>query len=533
MAKHRAGDRRIVSISIPEDLAKRLDRRVGKGREKGRSATISRMIQDSLDSESEERTGEPIAAARSARAKPDAIRIEKDTMGEVEVPADRYYGAQTARSLVNFDIGEDIMPRSVVRAFGILKQAAAQTNVDLGQMDLNIGSLISAACDEVISGSLDEHFPLRIWQTGSGTQTNMNANEVIANRAIEISGGTVGSKTPVHPNDHVNRAQSSNDTFPTAMHIAAAEETHHRLLPAVRHLRGALTNKARDFKSTVKIGRTHLMDAVPLTLGQEFGGYVSMLDADITRIESAMGDLLELALGGTAVGTGLNTHPEFADTVAGHIADNTGMPFVSADNKFAQLAAHDALVAASGALNTLAASLMKIANDIRWLGSGPRCGFGELSLPANEPGSSIMPGKVNPTQAEAMTMVCCQVMGNHTAISVGGSQGNFELNVYKPMIIHNFLHSVRLLSDTCRSFTDKCVVGLEANEDRIATHLENSLMLVTALNPHIGYDNAAKIAKNAHSKGTTLRESALELNLLTDEQFTKWVKAEDMIGPRD
>ena len=533
MAKHRAGDRRIVSISIPEDLAKRLDRRVGKGREKGRSATISRMIQDSLDSESEERTREPIAAARSARAKPDAIRIEKDTMGEVEVPADRYYGAQTARSLVNFDIGEDIMPRSVVRAFGVLKQAAAQTNVDLGQMDLNIGSLISAACDEVISGSLDEHFPLRIWQTGSGTQTNMNANEVIANRAIEISGGTVGSKTPVHPNDHVNRAQSSNDTFPTAMHIAAAEETHHRLLPAVRHLRGALTNKARDFKSTVKIGRTHLMDAVPLTLGQEFGGYVSMLDADITRIESAMGDLLELALGGTAVGTGLNTHPEFADTVAGHIADNTGMPFVSADNKFAQLAAHDALVAASGALNTLAASLMKIANDIRWLGSGPRCGFGELSLPANEPGSSIMPGKVNPTQAEAMTMVCCQVMGNHTAISVGGSQGNFELNVYKPMIIHNFLHSVRLLSDTCRSFTDKCVVGLEANEDRIATHLENSLMLVTALNPHIGYDNAAKIAKNAHSKGTTLRESALELNLLTDEQFTKWVKAEDMIGPRD
>jgi fumarate hydratase class II len=533
MAKHRAGDRRIVSISIPEDLAKRLDRRVGKGREKGRSATISRMIQGSLDSESEERTGEPAAASRSARAKPDAIRIEKDTMGEVEVPADRYYGAQTARSLVNFDIGEDIMPRSVVRAFGVLKQAAAQTNVDLGQMDSNIGSLISAACDEVISGSLDKHFPLRIWQTGSGTQTNMNANEVIANRAIEISGGTVGSKTPVHPNDHVNRAQSSNDTFPTAMHIAAAEETNHRLLPAVRHLRGALTNKARDFRSTVKIGRTHLMDAVPLTLGQEFSGYVSMLDADITRIESAMGDLLELALGGTAVGTGLNTHPEFADTVAGHIADSTGMPFVSADNKFAQLAAHDALVAASGALNTLAISLMKIANDIRWLGSGPRCGFGELSLPANEPGSSIMPGKVNPTQAEAMTMVCCQVMGNHTAISVGGSQGNFELNVYKPMIIHNFLHSVRLLTDTCRSFTDKCVVGLEANEDRIATHLENSLMLVTALNPHIGYDNAAKIAKNAHSKGTTLRESALELDLLTDEQFTKWVKAEDMIGPRD
>ena len=532
MAKHRAGDRRIISISIPEETARKLDRRVGKGREDGRSATIARMIRESLEAESEERPSDPPVPSRSAKARPDAIRIEKDTMGEVEVPADRYYGAQTARSLVNFDIGDDIMPRSVVRAFGVLKQAAAQTNVDLGQMDPNIGSLISAACDEVVSGSLDEHFPLRIWQTGSGTQTNMNANEVIANRAIEISGGAVGSKTPVHPNDHVNRAQSSNDTFPTAMHIAAAEETQHRLLPAVRHLRGNLANKARDFKSTVKIGRTHLMDAVPLTLGQEFSGYVSMLDADITRIESAMGDLLELALGGTAVGTGLNTHPEFADTVAAHIADNTGMSFVSADNKFAQLAGHDALVAASGALNTLAASLMKIANDIRWLGSGPRCGFGELSLPANEPGSSIMPGKVNPTQAEAMTMVCCQVMGNHTAISVGGSQGNFELNVYKPMIIHNFLHSVRLLSDTCRSFTDKCVVGLEANEDRIATHLENSLMLVTALNPHIGYDNAAKIAKNAHSKGTTLRESALELNLLTDEQFTKWVKAEDMIGPR-
>ena len=359
--------------------------------------------------------------------------------------------------------------------------------------------------------------------------SSMSQNDLL-NRAIEISGGAVGSKTPVHPNDHVNRAQSSNDTFPTAMHIAAAEETQHRLLPAVRHLRGNLANKARDFKSTVKIGRTHLMDAVPLTLGQEFGGYVSMLDADITRIESAMGDLLELALGGTAVGTGLNTHPEFAVTVAGHIADNTGMPFVSADNKFAQLAAHDALVAASGALNTLAASLMKIANDIRWLGSGPRCGFGELSLPANEPGSSIMPGKVNPTQAEAMTMVCCQVMGNHTAISVGGSQGNFELNVYKPMMIHNLLHSLRILADTCRAFTDRCVVGIEANEGVIQSHLENSLMLVTALNNHIGYDKAAKIAKNAHEKGITLRESALELELLTNEQFDEWVRPENMTG---
>ena len=361
----------------------------------------------------------------------------------------------------------------------------------------------------------------------------MNANEVIANRAIEISGGTVGSKTPVHPNDHVNRAQSSNDTFPTAMHIAAAEEVNHRLLPSVKRLRDELESKSKEFSGIVKIGRTHLMDAVPLTLGQEFGGYVSMLDSDITRVEAAVTDLLELALGGTAVGTGLNTHPEFADMVADHIAEKTGMPFVSAENKFAQLAAHDALVAASGALNTLAASLMKIANDIRWLGSGPRCGFGELSLPANEPGSSIMPGKVNPTQAEAMTMVCCQVMGNHTAISVGGSQGNFELNVYKPMMIHNFLHSVRLLSDTCRSFTDKCVMGLEANEDRIAAHLENSLMLVTALNPHIGYDNAAKIAKDAHARGITLRESALELGLLTDEEFGLWVRAEDMIGPRE
>ncbi|MBS65399.1 MAG: class II fumarate hydratase, partial [Euryarchaeota archaeon] len=345
------------------------------------------------------------------------MRIEKDTMGEVEVPADRYYGAQTARSLINFDIGDDTMPRSIIRAFGILKQAAAETNVSLGALDSDIGSLISSACDEVISGSLDEHFPLRIWQTGSGTQTNMNSNEVIANRAIEISGGTIGSKTPVHPNDHVNRAQSSNDTFPTAMHIAAAEETNHRLLPSVRHLRDELELKSKEFSGIVKIGRTHLMDAVPLTLGQEFGGYVSMLDSDISRVEHSLEDLLELALGGTAVGTGLNTHPDFADSVAARIADKTEMPFVSAENKFAQLAAHDAIVAASGSLNTLAASLMKIANDIRWLGSGPRCGFGELALPANEPGSSIMPGKVNPTQSEAITMVCCQVMGNHSALS--------------------------------------------------------------------------------------------------------------------
>ena len=361
----------------------------------------------------------------------------------------------------------------------------------------------------------------------------MNSNEVIANRAIEISGGTVGSKTPVHPNDHVNRAQSSNDTFPTAMHIAAAEETFHHLLPSIRHLRDELEAKSKEFSGIVKIGRTHLMDAVPLTLGQEFGGYVSMLDSDISRVEHSLEDLFELALGGTAVGTGLNTHPEFAEEVAARIADKTDIPFVSAENKFAQLAAHDAIVAASGSLNALAVSLMKIANDIRWLGSGPRCGFGELALPANEPGSSIMPGKVNPTQSEAITMVCCQVMGNHSALSIGGSQGNFELNVFKPMMIHNYLHSVRLLSDSCRSFTDKCVTGLEANEDNIARHLENSLMLVTALNPHIGYDNAAKIAKNAHEKGTTLRESALELDMLTDEEFTQWVRAEEMIGPRE
>ncbi|MBP50587.1 MAG: fumarate hydratase, class II [Euryarchaeota archaeon] len=467
---------------------------------------------------------------RSARADPDSYRTEKDTMGEIDVPSDRYYGAQTARSLVNFDIGEDTMPRSIIRAFGILKGAAAKTNVDLEQLDSEIGALVISACEEVISGTLDEHFPLRVWQTGSGTQTNMNSNEVIANRAIELAGGVLGSKSPVHPNDHVNRAQSSNDTFPTAMHIAAAEEISHRLLPAVSHMREALSAKSAEFSKIVKIGRTHLMDAVPLTLGQEFSGYVSMLDSDIRRIEASLQDLFELALGGTAVGTGLNTHPDFSEQVAARIAQKTGLPFVSADNKFAQLAAHDALVAASGTLNTLAASLMKIANDIRWLGSGPRCGFGELSLPANEPGSSIMPGKVNPTQSEAMTMVCCQVMGNHTAITIGGSQGNFELNVYKPMMVHNILHSVRILSDTCRSFTDKCVKGLEANEDKIASHLENSLMLVTALNPHIGYDNAAKIAKNAHKKGLTLRQSALELGLLTDEQFDEWVRPESMTG---
>ena len=457
-------------------------------------------------------------------------RIESDTMGEIEVPNDRYYGCQTARSLINFDIGEDTMSPRVIRAFGILKQAAAKTNVALEQLDAEIGDLISRAAQEVIDGTLNEHFPLRVWQTGSGTQSNMNANEVIANRAIELAGGSLGSKHPVHPNDHVNRAQSSNDTFPTAMHIAASEAVVHELLPSVRALRDALRLKSQDWNDIVKIGRTHLMDAVPLTLGQEASGWVAQLDADLRRIDFVLDDLLELALGGTAVGTGLNTHPLFAQMAADEISNITGLTFCSAENKFAQLAAHDALVSASGAMNTLAVSLMKIANDVRWLGSGPRCGIGELMLPANEPGSSIMPGKVNPTQSEALTMVCCQVMGNHTAISIAGSQGNFELNVFKPMIIHNFLHSVTLLTDACRSFREHCVEGLEPNIDNINNHLNNSLMLVTALNNHIGYDKAAKIAKHAHENGLTLKEAALELNLVSEEEFELWVRPENMTG---
>jgi fumarate hydratase class II len=460
------------------------------------------------------------------------VRIEADTMGELEVPADRYYGCQTARSLINFDIGQDTMPRGVVRAFGILKQAAAKVNADLGQLDSDVSKLIIAAAEEVINGSLDDHFPLRVWQTGSGTQSNMNTNEVIANRAIEMAGGILGSKSPVHPNDHVNRAQSSNDTFPTAMHIASAESFAHDLIPNLVLLRDALAVKSEEWQDVVKIGRTHLMDAVPLTLGQEVSGWVSQLDADVRRLEFALEDLHELALGGTAVGTGLNTHPEFAKRVASAIALKTGMPFVSAPNKFAQLAAHDAVVAASGALNTLAVSLMKIANDVRWLGSGPRCGLGELSLPANEPGSSIMPGKVNPTQSEAMTMVCCQVMGNHVAITIGGSQGNFELNVFKPMMIHNLLHSAEILADSMRTFREKCIEGIVPNRDVIKSHLENSLMLVTALNNHIGYDKAAKIAKKAHQEGTTLREAALELNYLTNEEFDQWVRPEEMTGSK-
>lgn len=466
------------------------------------------------------------------RAAMGEFRIEADTMGELEVPADMYYGCQTARSLINFDIGEDKMPRRVIRAFGILKQAAAKVNSDLGQLDKKISKLIISAAEEVIDGQLDNHFPLRIWQTGSGTQSNMNTNEVIANRAIEIAGGVLGSKDPVHPNDHVNRAQSSNDTFPTAMHIAAAETLVHELIPSLKNLKTELKSKSEEWADIVKIGRTHLMDAVPLTLGQEASGWVAQLDADIRRIEFALEDLYELALGGTAVGTGLNTHPEFANRVASAIALKTNLPFVSAENKFSQLAAHDAIVSASGALNTLAVSLMKIANDIRWLGSGPRCGIGELSLPENEPGSSIMPGKVNPTQSEALTMVCCQVMGNHTAITIGGSQGNFELNVFKPMMIHNLLHSCRILTDSMRAFREKCVSGLEPNLNMIGDHLENSLMLVTALNNHIGYDKAAKIAKKAHSEGKTLRDAAIDLGYLTNEEFDKWVRPEDMVGKK-
>ena len=458
-------------------------------------------------------------------------RTETDSMGPIEVPADRYWGAQTARSLVHFPIGDDRMPRPVIRAIGILKEAAARTNAELGKLDEPLADLIVRAAREVTAGELDDHFPLRVWQTGSGTQTNMNANEVIANRAIELAGGTLGSKTPVHPNDHVNMSQSSNDTFPTAMHIAAAEQLRHVLLPSVRALRDALDAKAEVFADIVKIGRTHLMDAVPLTLGQEFSGYVAQLDAGLRRIESSLDDLYEMALGGTAVGTGLNTHPEFGRRSADHIAAITGLPFVTAPNKFAVLAAHDALVQASASLRTLAVSLTKIADDIRWLGSGPRSGLAELVLPPNEPGSSIMPGKVNPTQCEAMIMVCIQVMGNDTAVAVAGSRGNLELNVCKPVIIHNVLHSIVLLSDACRTFREFAVEGLEPDRAQIRRHLENSLMLVTALNPLIGYDKAAEVAKKAHVERCTLREAAVALGYLTAEEFDRAVRPEDMVHP--
>jgi fumarate hydratase class II len=504
-------------------------------------------------------------------------RTETDSMGPIRVPADRYYGAQTARSLVHFAVGADTMPKAVVRAFGTLKKAAALVNRDLKLLAPEKADLIAKAADEVIAGKLDDHFPLRVWQTGSGTQSNMNVNEVISNRAIQIAGGVMGSKKPVHPNDDVNMSQSSNDTFPTAMHIAAAEELVHRLVPSVQALRDTLAEKSNEFASIVKIGRTHLMDAVPLTLGQEFGGYVAQLDYGLAAVKATLPMLYELALGGTAVGTGLNAHPEFAVRVAKQIADLTKLPFVTAPNKFQALAGHEPLVFASGALKTLAAGLMKIANDIRWLASGPRCGLGELTIPENEPGSSIMPGKVNPTQSEAMTMVCVQVMANDVAVGLSASQGNFELNVFKPVLIHNFLHSVRLLTDACRSFREHCVAdmpendyealeyvkspdtgmievdqprlkpkaggkvrkGIDANRKTIGRIMNESLMLVTALNRHIGYDAAAKIAKTAHHNGTTLREEAVKLapplkdesGVLTAEKFDQIVRPEKMTGP--
>jgi fumarate hydratase class II len=453
-------------------------------------------------------------------------------MGEIHVEADKYWGAQTERSLHHFDIGFDVMPREMIRALGILKKAAAITNNELkpDKMTRSKLELIIQASDEVIAGSLDSHFPLRVWQTGSGTQTNMNANEVISNRAIEIAGGIMGSKAPIHPNDDVNMSQSSNDTFPTAMYIAAAERLN-ALIPTVQLLHDAIAKKASEFEDVVKIGRTHLQDATPITVGQEFGGWASLIERDVERLKQVLTGLYDLAIGGTAVGTGLNAHPKFAEKAASEIAKITGLPFRAHPNKFAALSAHDELVYASGALKTLAGSLMKIANDVRWLASGPRCGIGEISIPENEPGSSIMPGKVNPTQSEAITMVAAQVMGNDAAIGFAGSQGNFELNVFKPVMVHNFLHSVRLLNDACRGFVEFCVSGIELNHDRIEQYLNDSLMLVTVLNQHIGYDNAAKIAKNAHKKGITLKQSALELGLLTSEQFDEWVVPKEMTHP--
>lgn len=458
-------------------------------------------------------------------------RIETDSMGQIEVPANRYWGAQTQRSLHHFNIGHDLMPPELIKAFAILKKAAAQTNLELGKLQEKEALAIIDSADDVIAGKLMDHFPLRIWQTGSGTQTNMNVNEVIANRAAEKMGYTLGSRDAVHPNDHVNMSQSSNDTFPTAMHIAACEEIIHRLLPAVRELRDALEKKQQEYSDIIKIGRTHLQDAVPMTLGQEFSGYVAQLDLNINFIESTLPALQELALGGTAVGTGLNTHPKFAELAAKNIAKLTGIDFVSAPNKFAALASHDAIVMSSSAIKTLATSLMKIANDIRWLASGPRCGLGELILPENEPGSSIMPGKVNPTQCEALTMVCVQVMGNDTAISIANSQGNFELNVFKPVMIFNLLHSIRILADSCTCFRKYAIEGMEVNRARIAASVRDSLMLVTALNPIIGYDKAAKIAHKAYVDGTNLKTAAVSLGFLTADEFDQAVRPEKMAHP--
>ncbi|MCP1334975.1 class II fumarate hydratase [Futiania mangrovi] len=460
-----------------------------------------------------------------------STRTETDSFGGIDVPADKYWGAQTQRSIQNFPIGGERMPIPVVRALGVIKQAAARTNAALGNLDGDVAKAIDAAAQEVIDGKLDDNFPLVVWQTGSGTQSNMNANEVISNRAIEIMGGTLGTKSPVHPNDHVNRAQSSNDTFPTAMHVAAVMEIHDRLIPGLKHLHAALEEKAKSFAGIIKIGRTHTQDATPLTLEQEFGGYATQVAYGIARIERSLDGLLALAQGGTAVGTGLNAPVGFAEKIAAEIAKITGYAFRTAENKFEALAAHDAVVDMSGAVNTVAASLFKIANDIRLLGSGPRSGLGELSLPENEPGSSIMPGKVNPTQCEALTQVCCQVFGNHTAVTVAGSQGHFELNVYKPVMIYNLLQSIRLIGDAARAFTDNCVVGIEANRDNIRVLMERSLMLVTALAPKIGYDNATKVAKEAHKRGTTLKEEALRLGFVTEAEFDEVVRPEKMIGP--
>ena len=459
-------------------------------------------------------------------------RIETDSMGEVQVPADKYWGAQTQRSFENFKIGTEKMPLPLIRALGVQKKAAALANMELGALDKKLADAIITASEEVMSGKLNDHFPLAVWQTGSGTQTNMNINEVVANRAIEILGGTIGSKKPVHPNDHVNYGQSSNDTFPAVMHIAAVEQIHHALIPALEKLEEALGKKADEFMKIIKIGRTHLQDATPVTLGQEFSGYAKQIEYGIERIQSCLPRLSQLAQGGTAVGTGLNCKKGFAELFAKKVSEITSIPFTTAENKFEAMAAHDAIVEASGAANTIAVSLMKIANDIRLLGSGPRCGIGEIHLPENEPGSSIMPGKVNPTQSEAMTMVCTQVMGNHVTVTIAGSNGHFELNVFKPVLIYNLLQSIRLLADACRSFTDNCVVGIEPNKERITKLLNDSLMLVTALNPVIGYDNAAKIAKKALHDNKTLKEVAIELKLLTAEEFDKAVRPEDMLGPK-
>ena len=460
-------------------------------------------------------------------------RTETDSMGPIEVPADRYWGAQTQRSLHHFSIGEDRMPVEIVRAFGILKKACALVNLELERLPKDKADVVVAAADEVIEGKLDSHFPLFVWQTGSGTQSNMNANEVISNRAIELAGGELGSKKPIHPNDDVNMSQSSNDTFPTAMHIAAATMVAQRLEPAVRELREALARKTGEFADIVKIGRTHLQDAVPLTLGQEFSGYVAMLDDDLRRIEQSMAGVYELAIGGTAVGTGLNSPAGFGEKVAEKVAEMTRLPFTSASNKFASMGSKDAMVHAHGALKTLAVSLFKIANDIRLMGSGPRSGFGELELPENEPGSSIMPGKVNPTQSEALTMVCTQVFGNDVTVTVAGSQGHLELNVFKPVIARNFLHSARILADACVNFRAFCVAGLRPNRDRIAELVDRSLMLVTALSPHIGYDKAGEIAKKAHHEGITLKEAALQLGYVSEEQYDEWVRPEKMVGPEE